>query len=381
MIPPEGLDNGTAEEVNLRWVIASGLLGALLIGIAFAMEDVHKWQGVSTETMVSLGSAFLLAAVLFFLQRRFVTQVSVAASRAATTAVDTRIYERDREVEARLDQLDQRMADVLAERSRRQDAAVRALDIPTYETVADALAEANRLGALANGRVMVQASTALDELGLQFSWGQDAGDGRFGSPGGPVLTVHGEVYADEQSVGGRPVIETPWQPGEPAHTVGLRIRAQLETSGRWHGEGTLDWPMALRNLQRSLDIAIRSRRRDDSEGLLQGALFELVGEDWAITEAGLECPRHKYLRPETSFPERPGRGRRAGNKEDDYESWMPEQPAWTESELWELLIRRAKPRFPIRRGPMSAAPRWSPLLQGPRVLGLIPDQATTTETR
>jgi len=57
----------------------------LLIGMAFAMGDVYKWQGVSTETMVSLGSAFLPAAVLVFLQRRFVTQVSVAASQATTT--------------------------------------------------------------------------------------------------------------------------------------------------------------------------------------------------------------------------------------------------------------------------------------------------------
>lgn len=381
MSAPEGVDSGTAEKVNLRWVIASGGVGAFLVGSAFAMEDFHKWQGVSIETMVNLGSAFLLAAVLFFLQRRFVTQVSVAVGRAATTAVNSRIDERDREVEARLDQLDQRMVEVLAERSLRQDAAMQALDFPSYETVAEALAEANRLGALANGRVTVQASVTLDELGLEFSWGQNTGDGRFGFRGEPALTVHGHVYGDAHAAGGRPVIETQWRPAETADVVGLRIREQLENRGRWQGVGTLDWQMALRNLQRSLDIAIRSRRRDTSEGLLQGALFELVGEDWAITDSGIECPERAFLLPETSFPERPGCGRRSGNEEDDYKSWIPEQPVWVESELWELLVRRSKPRFPIRRGPMRTQPQWMPLRQGPKVLGLIPDQATTTETR
>jgi hypothetical protein len=166
------------ERVNLRWVGGSWVVGALSITAAFVMEHFYSWQGVSLETMVNIGTALLLAGVLFFLQRRFVTGVEEVVRRAAASAADARIDERVGQVGARLDELEERMNEVLTARRQRQDDAIGALDVPTFESVATALAEANALGALAYDHVTVQASAEISELGLEFSWGVDLGNGR-----------------------------------------------------------------------------------------------------------------------------------------------------------------------------------------------------------
>ena len=353
------------ERVNLRWVVGSWVVGALSITAAFVMEHFYSWQGVSLETMVNIGTALLLAGVLFFLQRRFVTGVEEVVSRAAVSAADARIDERVGQVGARLDELEERMNEVLTARRQRQDDAIGALDVPTFESVATALAEANALGALAYDHVTVQASAEITELGLEFSWGVDLGDGRFDQPRRAVLMVRGHVYADERAGGSRPAIETIWEAGDPAEEVGLRIREQLENRGRWHGNGTLNWPMALRNLKRSLDLAVRSRRRDGTGLVLEGALFELVGEEWAITDAGIECPTEGFILRESEFPEHVRALQRRIRGPGEADQWAPTRPDWVDADLWEELVRRGRAQFPIRRGPVAFTPTWIPLREGP----------------
>ena len=355
-------------------MIGCGIVGALLIISAFALQHFWKWEGVSLETLVSVGAAVLLAGVLFFLERRFLTEVCDVATTAAKVAADARIDEHTRDVAARLDELDERMSALLGERERRQDESVRGLDVPTAESVANALAEANRLGAIKFGHVTVQASRDLYELGLEFSWGADAGDGRSGIPARKVLMVTGHVYSDERSRSPNPAILLEWQLNEPTEQVGLRLREQLENRGRWQSDGTLDWPSALRNLQKSLDLAIRSRRRDGSDGLLHGALFELVGDDWAITDAGLECPSQDgYIFSESEFPER-----YAMRNMHQVEPWAPEPPPWVEPALWDELVRRGGRHFPIDRGPMRGPPSWIPLKEGPHETGAPSDNGVSS---
>lgn len=362
--PSEPPAKRTKERVNLPWVLGSWTTGVFLVVAAFAMEHFYRWVGVSLDTMVSIGSALFLAGVLFFLQRRFVVEVQDVVIRAAASAADARIDERVRGVDARLDELDERMDQAIGARSVRQDTAVRSMDVPTFESVANALASANKLGALAYDHVTVQASRDMNELGLDFSWGVDLGDGRFGHSRRIALAVRARVYADERSRESRPVIETAWDPSDFAEQVGLRLREQLEQRGRWRGDGTLDWPMALSNLQRSLDVAIRSRRRDGDRATIEGALFELVGEDWAITDVGLECPSHGFVLHESEFPERnvAALRRMRGGEADQ---WHPAAPDWVDAALWDELVRRGRNRFPIQRGPLAMAPTWIGLKEGP----------------
>jgi hypothetical protein len=349
------------EHINVWWVIGSFIAGVALIAAAFVTEYLFAWNGAAIETLVGVGTSLLLAAVLFFLQRRFVSVVEEVAIRAAETAADARVEQRVRQVDARIDELRDRINAELTARNLRQDSAVQALDVPTYMNVATALAEANRLGAIADGTIRVQGSRERGELALDFSWTRQMADGRFSLPDRTELMVKAYIYADERARSGRPVIQKDWGPGDSAKDVGLELREQLERRGRWHGEGTLDWPMALKNLQASLDLAIRSRRRDGSGPSLQGALIERVGDEWAVTDAGLECPSRGYLLMQSEFPNLIY----PRSQQDPPPPFKPVRPEWADPSLWQELLAEGRRFFPRREGPFLHAPTWMPLTEGP----------------
>ncbi|MGH2485586.1 MAG: hypothetical protein ACRDHE_06210, partial [Ktedonobacterales bacterium] len=118
-----------------------------------------------------------------------------------------RVEQRVQQVDARIDELRDRINAELTARNLRQDSAVQALDVPTYMNLATALAEANRLGAIADGTIRVQGSRERGELALDFSWTRQMADGRFSLPDRTELMVKAYIYADERARGGRPVIQ------------------------------------------------------------------------------------------------------------------------------------------------------------------------------
>lgn len=362
--PPSDPHESVAWSQRVNWLLVLGctLIGAALIILALGLERYHEWQGVSLSAMVNIGVAFLLVALLYFVQRRLLVRVSDAAAVAASAVVDSRIEERTRGLGVRLDQLGERMDELATSRGQRQDESVANLEVPTYWTVATALAAANKLGAIAHGVVTVQGSRDYRELGLTFSYGTDDGDGRFGIPRHDTLKIEGQVYADQRARGTRYVIEAEWDAGETADVVGFRLRETLEHRGRWNSDDTLDWPAALRNLQLALDWAIRSRRRDGAPGLLRGALMELVTPDWAITDAGIECPSKEFVLGESEFPERYSMQAR---HQRETAPWRPEPPDWVDGDLWDELIRRGRQRLPVLKGPIAIMPTWIPITEPP----------------
>ncbi len=349
------------EHINVWWVIGSSIAGVALVVAAFVTEYLFSWKGAAIETLVGVGTSLLLAAVLFFLQRRFVSAVEEVATRAAETAADARVEQRVQQVDARIDELGQRIDQALEARTQRQDAAVQALNMPTYTSVATALAEANRLGAIADGSIRVQGSRERGELALDVSWTRQMADGRFSQPERIELMVKAYIYADERARGGRPVIQRVWGPKDSAGQVGLDLRGKLEQRGRWQSDGTLDWPMALKTLQASLDAAIRSRRRDGSGPLFHGALIELMGDGWALTEAGLECPGRGFLLRHSDFPDRTY----ARSQQDPASSFNPARPEWVDATTWQALLAEGRRFFPRSEGPYLHAPTWIPAQEGP----------------
>lgn len=350
------------ERVSLRWVFGSGGVGTLFVAAAFFVQYVLSWNGAPVEALISIGAAFGLAGVLYFLQRRFIVEVRQVATRTAESVADARVTERVQEVNSRLDELGKRMNEIVSERAQRQDAVVEAIDVPTYESVANALAEANKLAAIVDGQVRVQASRDRDELGLDFSWIRHFGDDRQRQPPRDVLKMRAHVYADERAQGGIPVIETDWKAGDSAADVGLRLREQLEHEGRWKSDGTLDWPQALNNLKKALGLAIRSRRRDGT-GWLQGALIELVVLEWAITDAGVESPGHGVVVRESDFPNMYAEGR---DNVELMQNWPPPAPVWVFKDLWDEVLRRGHAFFSRPSGPIRMSPTWIPLKEGPK---------------
>jgi hypothetical protein len=348
--------------ISKRWFILSLIIGAFLMGIALWLESVKVGTPVWDEILVHVGADVFMAGVLLLLSRRLVVRVQQAVARAATAAAEAVLEQNARQVEVRIDELAERIDRAVEARNRRQDDAVSALERPSYESVADALAEANKLGAVQNGVIRVQASRERGELALDFSWGTNLGDERFHQVQLHELLVKAHVYADQARQGGWPVIQTVWEPTDTADAVGFRLREQLERQGRWKGDGTLVWPMVLKNLQRSLDLAIRSRRRDGSGPELQGALIEMVNGEWAITDAGLECPSRKFVLSESAFPDLlvPAFERQEAAK------WRPTpRPEWVDADQWSGLVAEGRRRFPIRRGPLLGQPQWVPLSQRP----------------
>ena len=63
----------------------------------------------------------------------------------------------------------------------------------------------------------------------------------------------------------------------------------LRQRDRWNGPSTIDWAQIFRDLHQSIVLAVAYKRRDATvEWRLHGGLYELHGQDWAITEAGIE---------------------------------------------------------------------------------------------
>jgi hypothetical protein len=325
-------------------VVFSLFLGLLFIAGAFWLEREFDWNGVSLEVLVNVGTTLLLASLLFFLQRRFVSQITKATERAASVVVDSRIEERLGPVGVRLEELSSRMDDLIAQRDQSQDQAMQELDRPTYSSVATAIAMAQRINAISQGKVTVQASD--DPLGYraEFSWLQDSGDGRFGNAPRDVLAI--SIMAPSKTQGRKAT--TNWGATDTAEFVGVRLISDLG-SGDFTNN---NWVKALANLQKALEVAVHSRRGDDNTLRIQGQLRELVGEKWAITSAGVESLDHDFKCDRLDS---------LGIDEQAH----PPKPDWVEEPLWRELLRRGSEYFPNHVGPYLQAPRFVPLTRGP----------------
>jgi len=108
------MDTGShRERINLRWVVGSWAAGFVLVVAAFATEYLFSWKGAAIETLVGVGTALLLAGVLFFLDRRFVSVVEEVATRVAESAADARVDQKVQRVDARIDELRERINQAL----------------------------------------------------------------------------------------------------------------------------------------------------------------------------------------------------------------------------------------------------------------------------
>lgn len=352
------------ERVRWGWVIGCSVVGLLLLAIALKGQVWWKWQGVASSIVVNVGTAFLIAAILFFMERRFTAQVVRAGQRAVAEAaeqVETRLEQQADALSARIDDLQEQIDRRMQDRAREQDRKIVNLrDVASFDTVTEAMTEANRFGAIVWGGVTVPASSDPDGIALTFKWGFDRNKMLTSGPR-PRLDIIVSIEADYALPAPRPYIATEWEPGEPPAEVADRLIQALQSQGRWYGPGTLDWPLALRNLHRALELAVTSRRGGETTGSwhLHGALFELIGEDWAITEAGIENrTRGQVVLSESDFPAAQyNPWRKPADK------WPPELPEWAPSEEWERVLRHGERRLPVDHGPLATSPIWTPWTQ------------------
>jgi hypothetical protein len=348
--------NQTSEEIRWAAVIVCVLLGSVLVGAAFVTEAALAWRGLTPAALLEFGAAFALAALLFFFQRNFVRTI-----RRETRAAERRFEERATAIESRLDQLADATAARIDARYSEQDEAVRRLaDNVTFDTVTAALEEANELHALAHSTALIQAARDPDGLRISFAWGV-----RFENMKPPVegLTIAAEL---DHLQSPRPVVEVTWTPYESAASVGARFTEDLQRAGLYEGPETFDWPFAIEQLQRTLRIAIAAKRASDPEWHLHGELLELVGDDWALTEAGIECPARGYVFSHDEFPDFFERRTFQDGAFREREEFLPSPPSWVSEEEWHRLVRRGSRYFPRRSvAALMALTDWVPKRKSP----------------
>jgi hypothetical protein len=355
---------GGPERVRWRWVIGCTAVGLALLTVALKGQTWWKWQGVAPGIVVNLGTAFLIAAVLFFMERRFTARVVQAGKRAVAEAaeqVEERLEQQTEALSARIDDLQEQVDRRMQDRAQEQDRKIANLrEVASFDTVTEAMTEANRFRAIVWGGVTVPASSDPDGIAVTFRWGFDRNKMLTDGPR-PRLDIIVTIEADFDLPGLRPYIATPWEPSETPAEVADRLIQALQLAGRWNGPGTLDWPLALRNLHRALELAVTSRRDGQAVGTwrLHGALYELIGEDWAITEAGVEnrADSNVVLR-ESDFP---ATSHKPWGKPAD--EWPPEKPQWATAEEWDRVLRHGERKLPMDHGPVATSPIWTPWTQ------------------
>jgi serine/threonine protein kinase len=266
----------------------------------------------------------------------------------AADARSTRPGDHADEVQRKLDELD-------AAEAKDKDRIIATLgEEISFMTVASVMTAANTLRALAEGEITIRASLE-PRIDVAFGWHDHAGDGRFSEPGGTLLTVKAHVDADPG--GGIPVIQTTWNPTDTPETVIGRINNQLIERDRWNGPKTIDWGQVFRDLRTGIQLAVAYKRRDqDVPWRLHGALYEIHGKDWAITEAGVEYrPTRAVVLAEHEFPED-----RAHMTIMDLNGWLPAPPEGADAAEWQHVLWRGLWHLPIRHGPVVSQPTWRP---------------------
>ena len=150
------------------------LLGIAVLMVAIRGQAWWGWQGVWPSILTNVGTALLVAAVLFLFERRFTGRVIRANRQAvqeAAAEVEENLQHRTDQLAARIDDLQDQIDERMRARADAQDAVITSLDIPTYATVTAALTEANRLHAFAGDAANVQTSTDPDGIRFAFQWG------------------------------------------------------------------------------------------------------------------------------------------------------------------------------------------------------------------
>jgi hypothetical protein len=328
------------ETIRWGWVVACVSVGVALLLIAFFADGVLHWSQVATGTLTNVGTSFLVAAVLFFLERRFTARVAAQVDRVQVS-VDRQLAEQDDRISTTLSEVRSAVDRLQEERNSDLDRRVSAIggDV-SQQTISEALLSAAEMGAIANGALTVPSDE--NQLGLSTTFAvtrqQYQGDGSLPDHFRLVLmaTVNVERRPTER---GTPIVQTEWRPEESPAAVADRLITTLKQRQRWAGPKTFDWARTIENLQRALQLATRARRGLEGSNEIGGALLRFVDDDWCFTSTGIESPTHRFVVPREDFPSTLEQiGRTFLQNEGVEPDRLPVKPDWVTAEYWEKLL-------------------------------------------
>jgi hypothetical protein len=320
------------ERAVIRWrvFLPVCLVGLALTALAIATSVAWNWQGIWPSVFLEFGATILLGALLYIGQRSFI-QVVRRETRAVVQNVGARadaLEARLGEQAARIDTLAQEVQNARAARHAEEDADLAAItNEMTYAAVTGPLRAAERGGAISES-FRVQTSPELPGMRLYFKnlYLMDRAAG-----GTPFLSLV-PWFLD-----GRSVQSVSWNDGEDVSAVMEKVIVRLEEANIDVGTATFDPELVFTNLRHSLSVAARSRR-GELERRLRGPLIELVGDEWAFTDAGLESRTGETFVPTDIFPATTTRFPDAGTPP----FVPPDPPFGVSTETWQILMQIAE---------------------------------------
>ena len=341
--PPDA-SSAPVERIRWRWVLVCFGVGLLLTLAPFVLEDRWGWTGVAPSTMTNLGTAFLLAAVLFFLERKFVTTVRRAAGQAVA-GVANELRQTTADLRTSIDELQAAAAQRAADAATEQDAAVARLgDDVSFETLTGALSEAYDMRALDGDSVTVLAGASLAAPRFMVSWLRYEDDLGVGT--GEAL-VFRYVPARKPNPGrtGTPVVRRRWMPSTSAADFGAELIREMQKNGFGPEAKQFDYGTLFANLRAALADALAARR---DESWFNGSLIEYANP-WAVTSVGLEHRLHGVVLQADAFP--PASGSKAADA--PKRTPRPAAPAWADQGDFDWVYEWAQAYFPP--APLAAA--------------------------
>jgi hypothetical protein len=317
------------------------------------------WQIVLLTTLTNIGTALLLAVVIFVLQRHFTRDVRGTIVEAAKDEVSTQtrgLREETAQLRTRLDDLTRQFGQQMEQRDQEaHDVVTRARDDVTFETVADLFEVAADVNALWFGSVMIPGGTDLDGPRVRIRWADLSNVWR----GGNVFDNYDDMISPAIQIElERPDgVRGPWSPAEtlwfpwqrPAETWSAFAEAMV-TAGHGPLVRQLDPTVAMNHLIDALEAAINGRRHTPGSWM-RGALEEWVASGWAVSEYGLESRDHGSI-ASRSFPEHNAAALRRATGGEKVE-FDPGCPAGVDARLWRRALDASRRRH-YRAVPVAA---------------------------
>ena len=261
------------------------LLVAALAGIALMLAG-HKYDTAWQQAvLVNLGSALLLFAALYLVQREVLERRVAAAEESAERQADelkSQVDEVRREVHDALDNLNEATSARLAVENDWDDAAITAVEAaPTAANAARLLARGRRLDAVSADGVRVALPSIWPRL--RFSPLDELGNTR-----ADAVTVRLEHVSGE-------VLETiNWTSETPASELLADLAIILQRRDLYPGDDSYDPQAIMRAFISTVSVPLMAkagRGRGVPSGI--GPVIELC-DGWALTTEGLEATSTSY---------------------------------------------------------------------------------------